>query len=115
MRTVAAGQPVASFADPYPHSPIHFVDMCEQIEALLDAASVSAPIVNWCGDEVVTQRQWCEYAAGFSGQPLTLNVTAIPGTPNGNIGDPALRKSLTGPCGQAFRASLESIYQAEFG
>ena len=115
MRAIASGQPIGSFADPYPHSPIHFDDMCDQIEALLGAASIHAPIINWCGDEAVTQRQWCEYASQFSGKPFELNVHAIPGTPNGNIGDPALRQSITGPCGRGFKTSLQAIYTAEFG
>jgi nucleoside-diphosphate-sugar epimerase len=64
---VAAGQPVATFADPYPSNPIHADDICAQVEALLDAASIPATLVNWCGDEVVTQRQWCERAGELAG------------------------------------------------
>jgi UDP-glucuronate 4-epimerase len=110
MRKVIDGAPVQTFADPYPHSPIHFADMCDQVEALLDAASTTANIVNWCGDEVVTQRQWCDYAGEFSGRRAELIVRPIPGTPNGNVGDSAKRRSITGPCRRPFKESLRAIY-----
>ena len=76
------------------------------------AAEAGAPanIVNWCGDEVVTQRQWCDYAAEFSGRPAELKVNAVPGAPNGNVGDTAKRLSITGPCRKPFKASLKAIY-----
>lgn len=112
MATVAAGDPIRTFADPYPHSPIHFDDMCDQIEPLLGAATTRGNIVNWCGDEVVTQRQWCEIAAEFSGQTLELISHPIAGTPNGNAGDTAKRMAITGPCRRPFRASMQAIYDA---
>jgi nucleoside-diphosphate-sugar epimerase len=110
MRKVVDGGAVQTFADPYPHSPIHFDDMRDQIEALLDAASTTANIINWCGDEVVTQRQWCDYAAEFSGRKAELIVNAIPGTPNGNVGDNTRRLAITGPCRRAFKPALREIY-----
>jgi nucleoside-diphosphate-sugar epimerase len=112
LANVMAGNPVRSFADPYPHSPIHYDDMCDQIEALLDAASVHANLVNWCGDEVITQRQWCKMAAGFSGKPAELIVNPIPGTSNGNAGDNTKRIAITGPCKRAFEPSFRAIYNA---
>ena len=111
MDTIAEGKTVNTFADPYPHSPIHIEDMCNQLESLLNAASVPANIINWCGDEAVTQRQWCEYAAEFSGQSVELAVHAIPGTPNGNVSDPSKRQSITGPCQHRMKESLEAIYK----
>src|ERR1700712_5154207 len=44
---IAAGQPVTTRWDPCPYSPIYEDDINEQAEALLDAASVPATIVNW--------------------------------------------------------------------
>ena len=35
MALIAADKPVMTFADPYPASPIHADDMCQQVEALL--------------------------------------------------------------------------------
>jgi len=110
LEAVVEGRPIRTFADPYPHSPIHFADMVDQLEALLDAASVPATIVNWCGDEVVTQRQWCELAGSFSGRSPELIVHPIPGAPCGNVGDPTRRRALTGPCKQEFAASYRAIY-----
>ena len=110
MRNVADGKPVHAFADPYPHCPIHFDDMCDHIEPLLGAAGVPANIVNWCGDEVVTQRQWCDYAAEFSGQAATLNVNPIPGAPKGNVSDNTRRLDITGPCRKPFKASLKDVF-----
>jgi len=116
MDMVAEGKPVGAFADPYPHSPIHIEDMCDQLEALLGAASARpANIINWCGDEAITQRQWCEMVARWSGKPLELVVNPIPGTPNGNVSNPAKRKSITGPCQRPFEPSFRAIYQAKYG
>lgn len=110
MEAVARGEAVRTFADPYPHSPIHFEDMVDQVEALLAAATVPATVVNWCGDEVVTQRQWCELAGSLSGRTPELIVGHVPGAPCGNVADATLRRSITGPCKRDFRASFESLY-----
>jgi len=115
MDAVAAGRPVTTFADPYPHTPIHIDDMCDQLEPLLEAASTYTTLVNWCGDEVVTQRQWCDYAGAWSGKPVTLEVNPIPGTPNGNVSDPTKRKSITGPCRRPFKESFRAIYEGRHG
>lgn len=112
LEAVVAGQPVRTFADPYPHSPIHFADMVDQLEALLDAAATPATIVNWCGDEVITQRQWCELAGSFSGRTPEILVHPVPGAPCGNAGDATRRRALTGPCRRVFAASYREIYDA---
>ena len=49
LDAIAAGEPVRTRWDPMPYSPIHDDDICAQLEPLLDAASVPATIVNWCG------------------------------------------------------------------
>jgi len=115
METVTQGRPIRTFADPYPHSPIHFADMVDQLEALLDAASTPATILNWCGDEVVTQRQWCELAGSFSGRPVELIVGHLPGAPCGNVGDPTRRKAITGACKRGFTPSFRAIYDRYAG
>lgn len=115
MDQVVAGETIRTFSDPYPHSVIHFDDMTDQLEALLDAASVHANIVNWCGDEVVTLRQWCELASELAGTDYALEVNAIPGTPNGNVGDPSHRRSITGPCKRTFAEAYAEIYAQRHG
>ena len=50
LQAIAAGQPVPTRWDPMPYSPIHDDDIAAQLEPLLDAATVPATIVNWCGD-----------------------------------------------------------------
>ena len=112
MEAVARGEAVRTFADPYPHSPIHFEDMVDQIEALLAAATIPATVVNWCGDEVMTQRQWCELAGALSGRTPELIVGHVPGAPCGNVADPTLRRSITGPCKRDFKVSYEALYAA---
>jgi len=115
MDTVAKGGTVNTFADPYPHSPIHIDDMCHQLEALLDAASAPANIINWCGDDVVTQRQWCEYAAELAGQVVNLAVHPVPGAPNGNVSDATKRLSITGPSRNRFKDAFQAIYRTRHG
>lgn len=114
MDAIVAGEPLGhgGVGDDYPHSPIHFDDMNDQVEALMDAASAEALIVNWCGDEVVSQRQWVDQAEALAGRK---GIYAIkPGAP-GNISDPARRRSITGPCRRAFAAGFAEVYRVKYG
>jgi len=114
MDRVASGQPLMTRCDPYPCSPIHSDDMCAQLEPLLDAASIPATVVNWCGDEVVTQRQWSERAGALSGKPLVMKVTPVPGAPDGGVGDTAKRRAITGPCRVKFQDAFDALYRARY-
>lgn len=110
---VAKGEAVVTRGEPCPHSPIHIDDMIWQLEPLLDAASAPATVVNWCGDEVVTQRAWAELAADVAGTTAEVTVREVPGAPCQNVADATRRQSITGPCrsdfATAYRASVESL------
>lgn len=115
MDDVVAGRTVHAVSEPNVHSPIHMDDVLDQLEALLDAASTHALLVNWAGDEVVTTRQWCEQAAALSGQSAKIEVASIPGILAGNAVDVSRRRSLTGPCQRAFAPSFAAIYRERHG
>ena len=110
---VAKGDAVVTRGEPCPHSPIHIDDMVWQLEPLLDAARTPATVVNWCGDEVVTQRAWSELAAEVAGTTADVQVREVPGAPCQNVGDATRRRSITGPCrsdfATAYRASVETL------
>jgi nucleoside-diphosphate-sugar epimerase len=110
LQRIANGETLGWYGDPYPHTPIHFDDMRDQIEALMDAASAEANIVNWCGDEVVTQRAWCEQAAALSGKPLSVRPMA---DAPGNACDPGKRRSITGPCKTVFKDAFAEVFRAQ--
>ena len=115
MQLIATDQPVITFADPYPTSPIHADDLRDQLEALLEAASSPALIVNWCGDEVVTQRQWSEIAGEFCGKTPNIQVHPVPTAACGSVGDTRRRLAITGPCRRDFRTEMEEIYRDGVG
>jgi nucleoside-diphosphate-sugar epimerase len=95
-----------------PHTAIHFDDLCDQIEPLLDAAGAPALVVNWTGDEVVWNQDWCETAGRLLGLTPKFRVEHIPGTHPGFIGDAARRRSITGPCRKTFADSFEAFIRA---
>lgn len=102
MDAVVAGHEVVTRSDPTPHTPIHTDDLCDQLEALLDAAHAPATIVNWGGDEVVTVQDWCALAGELSGVTPRVRVVELPNTTLGGATDQRKRRSLTGPCRVAF-------------
>ena len=65
---VVAGEPVVTRWDPCRYSLIHQDDINGQLEAMLDAASVPATIVNWAGDETPSVQEWCAYMGELSGR-----------------------------------------------
>jgi nucleoside-diphosphate-sugar epimerase len=109
LDAVAAGQPVVARWDPLPYSPIHEDDICDQLEALIDAASIPATIVNWCGDEPVSVQEWSAYFGELLGASATVDVQPIPGASIGSVGDVTKRTSITGPCRVGWQAGFRRM------
>jgi nucleoside-diphosphate-sugar epimerase len=98
LQNIADGEPVTARWDPLPYSPIHYDDINAQVEALLDAATVPANIVNWCGDVPVTVQEWSAYFSELLGADARVVVEPVPSASVGSVGDHTKRVSITGPC-----------------
>ena len=114
LDAIAAGGPVTVRWDPLPYTPIHDDDIAAQVEALLDAASSPATIVNWTGDEAVSVQQWSQYFGELLGVEPTVTVQPVPGASVGSVGDANKRIGITGPCRvdwrTGFRRMAEQFY-----
>lgn len=95
---LAEGRTVTTRWDPCMYSPIYEDDINLQVNALLDAASTPAAIVNWGGDEAVSVQEWATYAGELMGVDAAIDVVPIGGTLRGSIADATVRASITGPC-----------------
>ncbi len=111
LRAIAEGRPVHTFADPYPASPIHADEMCDQLEAMLGAAKVPATLVNWCGDEVVTQREWIALAEELTGRKAEVIHNDVPSVAQGSVGDTRRRRAITGPCRIGFVDAMRRLHE----
>jgi nucleoside-diphosphate-sugar epimerase len=109
LDAVATGEHVKTRWDPMPYSPIHDDDICAQVEPLLDAASVPATIVNWCGDEPVSVQEWTAYFGELLGVDAQVDVEPIPGASIGSVGDITRRTSITGPCRVGWRDGFRRV------
>ncbi|HEY6428785.1 MAG TPA: NAD(P)-dependent oxidoreductase [Acidimicrobiales bacterium] len=98
LQAIAAGNPVVVRWDPLPYSPIHYDDINAHVEALLNAATVPATIVNWAGDVPVTAQEWSAYFGELLGVEAEVRTQVVPGASVGSVGDNAKRLSITGPC-----------------
>jgi nucleoside-diphosphate-sugar epimerase len=110
VRSVLADRPLQAPHDPNMHSPIHIDDMKWQLEPLLEAASTPAFIVNWGGDEANSMQDWVRKTNEWSGKTATVEVRPVAGAPIANAADPALRRSITGPCRTDFWQGYREIY-----
>lgn len=109
LDAVARGEPVRTRWDPMPYAPIHDDDLCAQLEPLLGAAGVPATIVNWVGDEPVSVQEWTAYFGELLGTAAQVEVEPIPGASIGSVGDPAARRSITGPCRVGWRTGFHDL------
>jgi nucleoside-diphosphate-sugar epimerase len=95
MEMVLSGAPV-----PVPpggearYNPIHEDDVIATIPKLLEAASVPATTVNWCGDQQVSIQQWCTYLGSLVGKVPVFEES--PMALRGNPTDTALMRQLVG-------------------
>jgi len=70
LQMMKAGAPVAVHADaPSLYTPIHERDIIAMIPDLLEAASIPADVVNWCGQQDVSIEEWCRYMGELTGTP----------------------------------------------
>lgn len=109
LQAIAEGQPVVARWDPLPYSPIHYDDINAQLEALLDAASVPATIVNWAGDVPVTVQEWSRYFGELLGVDVDLQVQVVPAASIGSVGDHTKRTLITGPCTVDWRDGFRAM------
>jgi nucleoside-diphosphate-sugar epimerase len=109
LHAIAAGRPVRVRWDPLPYSPIHYDDINAQAEALLDAASVPATIVNWAGDQPVSAQEWSRYFGQLLGVEAEIAIEPVTGASVGSVGDHAKRSSITGPCRVEWRDGLRRM------
>ena len=115
MDMIMADREISVRWDPMPHHPIHVDDMCQQLEAMFDAASTPANIVNWGGDDVVATQEWCAMVGEFSGKEVRLKTEPVIGTTHTAGSDQTKRKSITGPTTITFREAFRAIYDARYG
>jgi len=107
---VMQGRRMVAPSDPTPHTPIHIDDMKWMLEPLLDAASTTACITNWCGDDVTTVQDWMRDAAAWSGRDANLAIEPVAGSPAGAAADPTRRRELTGPCSTRFADTFRALF-----
>ncbi|MAG32432.1 MAG: epimerase [Deltaproteobacteria bacterium] len=110
--SVLEDRPVFAVHDPQPLSVIHVDDMCEQIEQLVDAASIPATVLNWASDEVVTIQEIAALAAERAGRTAQIQIGGKPGVARGAVVDTTRIRSLVGPCKSSFREEFDRVYDA---
>jgi nucleoside-diphosphate-sugar epimerase len=101
-------------SDPAPYSAIYQDDINEQVDALLDAATVPATIVNWGGDDTVTAQEWCTYFGELTGAKPKIRVNHFPGTQPGNVLDNTKRRSITGPSKYGWREGMKRMVEGRY-
>ena len=108
---VMADKPVVTRWDPCRYSLIHQDDINDQLESLLDAASVPATIVNWAGDETPSVHEWCAYMGELTGHTPDVRVVEIANSLRGSIADVSKRLSITGPCKVSWRDGIRRVFE----
>lgn len=114
LDAVAAGEPVRTRWDPMPYSPIHDDDIAAQLDALLDAASVPATIVNWGGDDPVSVQEWTAHIGALLGVEAHVVTEEIPGASRGSVGDHSKRQAITGPCQVGWKDGLRRLAERSY-
>ena len=112
LDTIVAGRAIVLRGEPVPSNPIYEGDIAEQAELLLEVASVPATIVNWGGDDLVTQEQWCEHLAALAGREL--RITREDGERRGGSMLVDRRLAITGRCKTDWRTGMRLMLEGRY-
>jgi nucleoside-diphosphate-sugar epimerase len=114
FQKMLAGEPIPISPHGSYYSLISEDDVVAHIEPFLRAASVPAVITNWGGDEPVKERDLCDYLARIASLTPEYVVDEA-GTFGGvALGDPAFRKTITGPNKVHWKAGLLKALRISF-
>jgi len=108
---VMADKPVVTRWNPCRYSLIHQDDINDQLESLLDAASVPATIVNWGGDETPSVHEWCAFMGELTRHTPDVRVVEIANSLRGSIADVSKRYSITGPCKVSWHDGIRQVFE----
>ena len=76
LESLRAGKPIYLNPDkPNYFNPVFEQDYFQQVIRMLEVASTPALVINWCGSEMVSAEEWCEYMAGLLG--IEANIVYI--------------------------------------
>jgi nucleoside-diphosphate-sugar epimerase len=111
--TMLKGKPIGIWRGrPNYCSPIHEDDLATQAEAFLSVATVPATIVNWGGDEAVTDVEFCRYLGELAGIEPRFEETDHPF--NSCVTDNTRRRELVGDCRVHWRDGMRRAIAARF-
>jgi nucleoside-diphosphate-sugar epimerase len=105
------GAPIPVHSDgPSVYTPIHEDDIIAAIPGLLAAASVPAPIVNFCGQDHVSIEEWCAYLGGLIGVEPKISPTDQ--TLESVVSDNAKMRALVGPTKVDWKEGMRRMVEA---
>jgi UDP-glucuronate 4-epimerase len=114
FKSMLAGEPISVPAD---HTnfmnPIHTDDITRQIPLLLGAASTPATIVNWCGDETVSELDMIAHISAITGVEAILAPSESPLRAM-FASDNTRRMELIGRCEVHWRDGVTRTIEAHF-
>ena len=102
------GVPIPVHADaPSQYTLFHQRDIQRTLPGLVDAASVPALTVNWCGHEHVSIEEWCTYLGELTGlepkfAPTTQTLESV-------MTDDSRMRELTGPAEVQWRQGIREM------
>ncbi|MDT5018091.1 MAG: UDP-glucuronate 4-epimerase [Mycobacterium sp.] len=108
MEMMLAGTPIpVPPGGPAVYNPIHEDDVIAGIPKLLEAASVPATTVNWCGEQAVSLQEWCTYLGSLIGREPEFEVSgqALRGNPT----DATFMRELIGGCTVDWRDGMRRM------
>jgi UDP-glucuronate 4-epimerase len=111
MEMMLAGVPIpVPPGGPARYNPIHEDDVIATLPKLLEAASVPATTVNWCGEQTVSLQEWCTYIGSLIGREpvFELSEQALRGGPT----DVTLMRELVGGTTVDWRDGIRRMVSA---
>jgi nucleoside-diphosphate-sugar epimerase len=93
-------------------NPIHSEDCARQVVPLLLAAEVPARVVNWGGDDFVSEREVIEWISQITGRGWEIAEVGNAGAPCAV--DNTLRRQLIGDCAVGWRQGIAATLAARF-
>jgi len=106
-----SGVPIPVHSDaPSRYTLFHQRDILRTLPDLVEAASVPALVVNWCGREHVSIEEWCAYLGELTG--LVPKLEPTPHTLQSVMSDDARMRALAGPAEVPWRQGIREMVEA---